>query len=168
MLDENFFIELKKYVDRHLRTLNFAVCYSPMSSDEELCESIPSIELEDFIKNTRKPTFNQVLFNLIDKKGASDSDIYKRAGIDRRHFSKIRSNPGYRPGKNTAIALAIALELNKSQADQLLGAAGYSLSESETFDLVIRFCLEKKIFDINHVNEALDYFSLKPLAGVLE
>ncbi len=124
--------------------------------------------MDDYIKKTRKPTFNQVLFGFIDKTGASDSDIYKKAGLDRRHFSKIRSNPDYRPGKNSTIALAIALELNKKEANELLTAAGYSLSESDTFDLVIRFCLEKKIYDIHNVNQALDYFSLKPLAGVLE
>jgi hypothetical protein len=62
----------------------------------------------------------------------------------------------------------MALELNKEQADRLLRAAGYSLSESDTFDLVIRFCLEKGIYGIDDVNEALDYFSLKPLGGVLE
>ena len=113
---------------------------------------MPNHELEDFIKNKRKPTFNQILFSFIDQKGATDSDIYKRAGIDRRHFSKIRSNPDYRPGKNTAIALAIALELNKKETDRLLSAAGFSLSESDTFDLVIRFCLEKKIYDLHTIN----------------
>ena len=87
---------------------------------EETLQEYRNNELEDFIKNKRKPTFNQVLFSFIDKKGVSDSDIYKRAGIDRRHFSKIRSNPDYRPGKNTAIALALALELNKKETDQIL------------------------------------------------
>jgi hypothetical protein len=62
----------------------------------------------------------------------------------------------------------VALELNKNQTDKLLSAAGYSLSDSDTFDLVIQFCLEKKIYDIHQVNQALDYFSLKPLAGVLK
>jgi len=108
------------------------------------------------------------LFSFIDKKGVSDPDIYKKAGIDRRHFSKIRSNPDYRPGKNTVIALALALELNKKETDKLLSSAGYSLSDSDTFDLVIQFCVEKKIYDIHDVNQALDYFSLKPLIGVLE
>ena len=108
------------------------------------------------------------MFSLIDKKGASDPDIYKKAGIDRRHFSKIRSNPDYRPVKNTVIALALALELNKKETDKFLSSAGYSLSDSDTFDLVIQFCVEKKIYDIHDVNQALDYFSLKPLIGVLE
>ncbi len=117
---------------------------------------------------TRKLTFNQVLFEYIDKKNTSDIDIYKRAGIDRRHFSKIRSNLDYRPSKNTVIALALALQLDQNKAHRLLRSAGYSLSDSDTFDLVIQFCLEKKIYDIHDVNLALDYFSLKPLAGVAQ
>lgn len=64
------------------------------------------------------------------------------------------------------LALVIALELNKEETSQLLTAAGYSLSESDTFDLVIQFCLEKKIYDLDTINQALEYFSLKPLAGV--
>ncbi|KNY28872.1 hypothetical protein [Pseudobacteroides cellulosolvens] len=124
--------------------------------------------MEEYIKNNRKPTFNQVLFSFIDRKGTTDSDIYKKAGIDRRHFSKIRSNPDYRISKNTAVSLSLALELTKKDTDKLLSAAGYSLSDSDTFDLVIQFCMEKKMYDIHNVNEALVYFSLKPLSGVLE
>ena len=171
MLDEKLLIELQDYVKKHLSSL---VLFSKAMISDEITSSEcpePSIrhnELDDFINQTRKPTFNQVLFKFIDKRGASDSDIYKKAGLDRRHFSKIRSNPDYRPGKNSAIALALALELDKKEADELLSAAGYSLSESDTFDLVIHFCLEKKIYDIDNVNQALDYFSIKPLAGVLE
>jgi len=168
MLDKKLLIELQKYVERHLKLVNFALCESPIYEESDVCKSIQPNELENFIKNTRKPTFNQVLFSFIGKKGTSDSEVYKRAGIDRRHFSKIRSNPDYRPGKNSAIALAIALELNKKETDKLLSSAGYSLSDSDTFDLVIQFCLEKRIYDIHSVNQALDYFSLKPLAGVLE
>jgi hypothetical protein len=96
MLDKKLLIELQGYVETHLSRLNFALCERYI--EEDLCENIHPIELEDFIKNTRKPTFNQVLFSFIDKKRVSDLDIYKRAGIDRRHFSKIRSNPDYRPG----------------------------------------------------------------------
>lgn len=110
----------------------------------------------------------QVLFSFIDKKGESESEVYKRAGIDRRHFSKIRSDPDYCIGKNSAIALALALELDKKQTDELLSAAGYTLSDSDIFDLVIQFCIERKIYNIYDVNQALDYFSLKPLIGVLE
>lgn len=165
MLDEKLLIELQEYIDEHLIVgVNFALCVP----DKYVSEDIQSIELENFINKKRQPTFTQILFSFIDKKGASDSDIYKKAGIDRRHFSKIRSNLNYRLGRNTAIALALALELNKKETDKLLSAAGFSLSESDTFDLVIQFCLEKKIYDILEVNQALNYFSLKPLIGVSE
>ncbi|MCH6267347.1 MULTISPECIES: hypothetical protein [Neobacillus] len=159
MLDKHLLVELQVYIERNLNILT----YSMMESNE-----IHSIEIEDFIKNKRQPTFNQTLFKLIDKKGAGDTETYKKAGLDRRHFSKIRSNPEYRPRKNTVVALALALELNKKETDKLLSSAGYSLSDSETFDLVIQFCLEKKIYDVHDVNQALDYFRLKPLIGVLE
>jgi hypothetical protein len=168
MLDKNLFIELQEYVDSNLKRLETNVCETLLYVENNLCQDIQNNELEDFIKTNRKPTFNQVLFSFIDKKGDCDLAIYKRAGIDRRHFSKIRSNPNYRLGKNTAIALALALELNKKETDKLLCSAGYSFSDSDTFDLVIQFCVDKKIYDIHNVNEALDYFSLKPLIGTLE
>lgn len=161
MLDQKRLIELQEYIDLHLNRLAFS------KMEESISYELHNIALEDFIKNKRQPAFNKTLFGFIDQKRSTDSDIYKKAGIDRRHFSKIRSNPDYRPGKNTVIALALALELNKKETDKLLSAAGYSLSDSDTFDLVIQFCLEKKIYDIQEVNQALDYFSLKPLAGAI-
>jgi len=163
MLDKKLLIELQDYVELNLNILLSNVYESPRYAEKNIYEYLPNIELEDYINDNRKPTFNQVLFNFIDSKGFSDSDIYKRAGIDRRHFSKIRSVPDYRIGKNTAIAFALALELNKKEMTNLLSAAGYSLSDSDTFDMVIQFCVDKKIYDIYNVNQALDYFSLKPL-----
>lgn len=168
MLGKKRLTELQEYVDRHINKLSFTLCESPQYIEERISESSHHTQIEAFIKNTRQPTFNEALFCYIHDKGVSDLDIYKKAEIDRRHFSKIRSNLDYRPGKNTAIALAIALELNRKETDKLLKAAGYSLSESDTFDLVIQFCLEKKNYDIHDVNQALDYFSLKPLAGTIE
>ena len=164
MLSNEILLEMQEYVQNHLITITFDVCESFKYSETRVFEDIQTIELEDFIKTNRKPTLNQVLFSFIDKKEVSDIEIYKKAGIDRRHFSKIRSNPNYRPRKNTTIALALALELNKNDTEKLLSSAGYSLSDSETSDLVIQFCLKKKIYDIDLVNQALDYFSLKPLS----
>jgi hypothetical protein len=160
MLDSRILEELQDYIQNHLVMLSFEVCEVNNYKESDVLQSF---ELEDFIKNNRKPTLQEVLFGFIDQKGVSDPDIYKKAGMDRKHFSKIRSNPNYRPGKNTIITLAIALELNKKETDKLLSSAGYSLSSSDTYDLVIQFCLEKKIYNILYVNEALDYFSLKPL-----
>jgi hypothetical protein len=163
MLDEKLLIELEEYLNDHL--LFTLKCESPII-EENKCYSIHPTELEDFINNTRKPTFQQVLFSHIDKSGFSDTDIYKKAHIDRRHFSKIRSNPDYRPSKNTVISLALALGLNKDKTENLLESAGYSLSDSDKFDLIIRFFLEKKIYDIQTVNETLHSYSLKVLGGV--
>ena len=163
MLDKELLLQLEAFVNSrrdldHARPLESAVCF----------DSYIQNELEEFIENHRKLKFNRVLFEYIDQKKAADADIYKKAGIDRRHFSKIRSNPDYRPGKNTVIALALALELDAGSADRLLRTAGYSLSDADTFDLVIQFCLERKIYGIDEVNLALDYFSLNPLAGVVQ
>jgi hypothetical protein len=162
MLDKRLLEELQEFLDSHLHIME-----APEFINYNLSESVKQSEIEDFIKINRKPTLQKVLFDFIDKKEASDTDVYKKAGIDRKHFSKIRSNPNYRPGKNTIIALALALELTKKETDKLLGSAGYSLSDSDTSDLIIQFCLEKKIYDIDYVNQTLDYFSLKPLSGVI-
>lgn len=168
MLSKELLSELKAYVDKYLineplrcsESIKFAM-RAPMESRAVY----EYTDFDEFIEKNKKPSFNKVLFSLIDKKGLSDAEVYKKAGVDRRLFSKIRSNKNYRPGKNTIIALALALELDKKNAEKLLSSAGYTLSESETFDLVIQFCLEKKIYNITDVNLALDYFSLKPLCG---
>jgi hypothetical protein len=157
MLEKQLIVELQEYVEKHLTPLFFEI------QEPILSESIQHNELENFIKAKRQPTFSETLFRFIDKKGYSDADVYKKAGLDRRHFSKIRSNRDYRLGKNSAIALALALELTKKETEKLLSSAGFSLSDNDTFDLVIQFCLEKKIYDLYDVNQALDYFSLKPL-----
>ncbi|RFU68562.1 hypothetical protein [Bacillus sp. V59.32b] len=167
MLNEKILREMQEYVDSYINE-DFTLVVSPESYKmEEIHQDIHNLELEDFIKTNRKPSLKEVLFSFIDQTGASDPEIYNKVGIDRKLFSKIRTNPNYRPGKNTIIALALALELNIEEADTLLSSAGYSLSDSDTYDLVIQFCLEKKIYTIHDVNQALDYFSLKPLIGSL-
>ena len=164
MLDKMLLEELQQYIDRNL---SYIVCEKSIAPLEDfVLESISPLEIESFIAEKRKPTLQKVLFGFIDKKGCKDSEVYKKAGLDRRLFSKIRSNPEYKPSKNTVTALALALELNKKETDKLLSSAGYSLSDSETSDLVIQFCIERKIYEIDQVNYALDYFSQKPLSGV--
>ncbi|PEL08359.1 hypothetical protein [Bacillus sp. AFS017336] len=151
MINQELFLELLIYVDRHFEEMLFC-------SNE-----IDHIEIEEFITQKHKPTFKELLFNFIDEKNVSDPFIYKRAGIDRKHFSKIRSNPNYLPKKNTIIALSLALELNKMDMEELLNAAGFALSNSDKNDLVIRFCVEKKLYDIDFINEALNQLNLSPL-----
>ncbi|WP_338786170.1 hypothetical protein [Metabacillus sp. FJAT-53654] len=157
MFEKKILSELQEYIELNTVVLAF------LSSKPIIIEDVKQNALEEFITIHREPSFAQVLFSFVDKKGCSDSDIYKKAGIDRRHFSKIRSKSDYRPGKPTVIALALALELNEEETDQLLGSAGFSLSNSDTFDLVILFCLEKRIYDLDEVNQALEYLHLKPL-----
>lgn len=166
MFDKKLLEELKQYLAQHLMIMDTEIVESVKQMDYYHFEELEHTELEDFIKINRQPTLKQVLFGFIDKKALTDTEVYKKAGIDRKHFSKIRSNPDYHPGKNTIIALAFALELTKKETDKLLSSAGYSLSESDTSDLIIQFCIEKKIYNLHYVNEALDYFSLKPLTGM--
>lgn len=159
--------ELQKYVDMHLLMPNLEICENIMMRKSS-CEVIQRDEITSYIKNNKKPSFSELLLKYIDNLGVSDSKIYKKAGIDRKHFSKIRSNPDYHPNKNTAIALALALEVDQKEVEKLIGAAGYALSNSEPFDLVITFCLQKKIYGISDINLALDHFTLKPLIGVVK
>ncbi|MFZ3577802.1 hypothetical protein [Virgibacillus sp. DJP39] len=162
MLNKKIILELQNYIDNHLDPIeDYSVSYNMEHKLQEVSEH----ELGDFIKNKRKPTFQQVLFNFIDKTGLTDPEVYNKAWLDRKHFSKIRSNPEYRAGKSTILALALAIELNKKETDKLLSSAGYSFSDSDTSDLVLQFCFERGIYDIYDVNLALDYFSLKPLIG---
>ncbi len=164
MLSEKFLQELREYIENN-REQPKLLAYSIVQSEPSFClPDIQESDLENYIKSKRQPTFKEVLFNLIDIKNTTDAEVYHKAGIDRKHFSKIRSKPQYHPSKNTVIALALALELNRSTADSLLFSAGYSLSDSETFDLVIQFCLNKKIYNLDDVNQALSYFSLNPLS----
>ncbi|MBY6038207.1 hypothetical protein KUV80_16220 [Fictibacillus nanhaiensis] len=167
MLDHKILLELESYIREHF-IVELELCHSSeLLEEKSICEDIVHVELDDFIIENRKPTLQQVLFSFIDQKGIKDSEIYKKAGLDRKHFSKIRSISGYHPKKHTVVALGLALELNEEDFDQLLQSGGYSLSESETSDLVIKFCLERKIFDVRQVNEYLDYFSLKTLGGLV-
>lgn len=156
MLDNHMFNQLTKYVEYHLKE-------SKRKTADKIYESMESDELMDYVSNRQEPTFQQLLFQLIDQKAASDAVIYKKAGIDRRHFSKIRSNPDYKIGKNTAIALCMALELSLEEANKLLQAAGFTLSNSHTSDLVIQFCLQQQIYNLQDVNEALDHLNAKPI-----
>lgn len=163
MFDNRILKELQEYVEEHLFIESFSLHeadYTISSEDAEL------EELETYIHDNRQSSFSVVLFQFIDEKGLQDSEVYKKAGIDRRHFSKIRSNPDYRTSKQTAIAFVFALSLNKTETEQLLSSAGYTLSNHDTYDLVIQFCLEKEIYDMDHVNQALDYFGLKTLVRV--
>ena len=102
--------------------------------------------------------FSESLLQLIDKTGKKDSEIYKKANISKQHFSKIRNNPHYQPTKATAIAFALALELDVDQTNELISKAGYTLTNSSKFDVIIQYFIQQKNYNIVEINIALYEF----------
>lgn len=102
--------------------------------------------------------FSETLLKLIDRTGKKDSEIYKKANVDRKLFSKIRNNPDYRPSKTTAIAFAIALELDLEETKDFIARAGFALSRSSKFDVIIEYFIKQKNYDVFAINEVLFAF----------
>ena len=119
--------------------------------------SIKGSKLKDVIGQV-DAGFSETLLKYIDQSGKKDSEIYRKANVSRQHFSKIRNNPHYKPTKPTAIAFAIALELNMEQTRDLIGRAGYALTRSSLFDLIIMYFIENKNYNLYEINEALFEF----------
>lgn len=157
-IDENYINEasLKRNIrDRKVYRLSNASKRVSNDLDLSFCAAalnFDKIKLED--------TFTIKLLNLIDQKKLKDSDVYKKANIDRKLFSKIRSNLNYNPSKKTAIALGIALELTYDELQDLLSRASYTLSHSNLFDVVIEGCINKGIYDIFQINNILFEYDL--------
>jgi len=145
-------------------TFEFEDCSACMSAPsaaslrEEKTLSISDETLYEYMKLTDK-SFAYKLFDLIDKRGMTDVECYKKANVDKKTFSKIKCNPQtYKPSKQTAVAFAIALKLNLEETQDLLASAGLTLSRSFTFDKIILYFIQKGIYDIFEINEALFEF----------
>lgn len=131
--------------------------YDLAEEDTFMYEERSEVDMTAFIDRYKDKynDFQTILFDYIDKLGVKDSDIYNKANIDRKLFSKIRA-ANYHPSKSTVIKLAFALELNEDDMDSFLESASYSLPKNNEYDLIIRFCFLHKIYNLNDVNELLD------------
>jgi len=138
-----------------LEDSNYEISYRrPLPSPKQ--KTANAAPTHTFINNfPLSETFSEILLRHIDHSGLTDPQVYRRANIDRRLFSKIRSNPDYQPSKNTALALAIALKLNLDQTTDLLRRAGYALSPSSKFDLTVEYFIRERMFDIIEINFVL-------------
>ena len=121
--------------------------------------------MSGFIKEKRDyESFSYSVDKLREAKGMSPAELYKAAWIDKRVYSKLMTTANYRPAKNTAISFGLALKLKRAEFDDFLKNAGFALSDSSIFDLVIRFCVEREIFDLHDVNALLLQADQKTLA----
>ena len=112
----------------------------------------------DEVLGYKRESFSKMLLRIIDEKGFRDTDVYKWANVDRRLFSKIRADKGYVPSKKTAISFCLALQLELDEAKKLLERAGYALSPSSRFDLIIMYLIENKEYNIQFANIVLENY----------
>ena len=155
-LAENYFEIVEQYVDH---TLNLDIT----KDFDKSCSKKETFSLEELVNEVGE-SFHEMLFLKIDMSGMTDVEVYKRANMDRKLFSKIRSNPVYHPRKQTVLALAIALKLDLDGTVDLLSRAEYALSPGNKGDLIVKYFIERGIYDIQTINFALYEYDL-PILG---
>lgn len=162
-IDEHY---VNEHIDRRRGISLLDVERSAIFAEEAMSMPIAAAAkgLDEVIENLDEP-FSQTLLRLIDAKGKTDVEVYKRANIDRRLFSKIRSGKAYMPSKRTAIALAIALELTLRETEDFLNRAGYALSHSQKFDVIVEYFIVDGRYDIFEINEVLFHYDQPVLGG---
>lgn len=156
-VNANLLREVQKYLEQHCMEEKLEM----LQESSMPCYFGP---LDHLVGNLDE-TFSETLFRLIDAKGKTDVEVYKKANLDRKLFSKIRNNKGYLPSKRTAVALAIALELSLEETDDLLSRAGFVLSHSHKFDVIIEYFILNKSYDVFVINEVLFSYDLPLLGG---
>ena len=161
--------------DRRRARGNFLASQSKQASMLECMGAAPALEakaalagpkprsLDDVVKNVSE-TWSESLLRMITEKGYSDTEVYKRANVDRKLFSKIRSNKNYQPKKNTAVAFALALKLNVDETKDFLMKAGYAFSPSSRADLIVEYFIGQNVYDLMLINLAL-FEHGQPLLG---
>lgn len=175
-IDENYIEEVyvpyprayeSQYERRNVFTEAVRAFREPIVEYEEeyICEETTEMRSLEDLMDEVDDTFSEHLFRMIDYKGMKDPEVYKKANIDRRLFSKIRSNKYYQPSKNTALSLAFALELNLDETKELLIKAGYALSNSNKVDIIVKYFIEQKNYNIYELNEVLFKFTETTLGG---
>ena len=173
-ISHELFKDIQNYIEKNLIVLKPArgsmgsakECGAPRAMAEQQTDyevsAVPP-DLDDALSQIDE-SFSEMLLRLIDEKGMSDAECYKKAGIDRKLFSKIRGNRLYKPSKQTAVAFAIALELELDEARDMLMKAGYALSHSNKADIIIEYFILKKNYNLFEINDALYSFD-QPLIG---